>query len=122
MRKLFMLAGCFFVLTCALSLGPAVAEASQTCTVTCSSGATLQCCLNTGSCSTTSSSIDCNGTTLSCGPINTWTSCTNLCLTRRNSCYAACNFQRPCVDSCNTAYFNCGLSCGPRPTTNIGCP
>ncbi len=122
MRKLFMLMGCLFALTCALSLGPAVAEASQTCTVSCSSGTSLQCCLNSGSCSTASGSIDCNGTTLTCGPIDAWNACKADCLAMRNYCYSDCNFERTCAGYCNNWYFNCTLGCGPKPQTNIGCP
>lgn len=122
MRKVFLLAGCLLAVTAALSLGPAVASAALTCNVTCPSGATLKCCLSSGSCSSTPNSIDCNGTTLSCAAVDASNACKAACVAQRDHCGSAvCNGDRACYrEICLTDYFDCLFSC-PGAPSNIGC-
>lgn len=125
MRKMLMLAGCLMAVAVALSLGPAVASAALTCNVTCPSGATLKCCLSSGSCSSTTNSIDCNGTTMSCAAIDAYNACRSSCIAQRNACGSnVCGGDRACYrDVCMPDYFDCLTSCGGQPATNIGgCP
>ena len=121
MRKFFMLSMCLAVLAWALSVRPA--NASLTCNVTCASGATLRCCLSGGSCSSNSSSIDCNGHLMLCSDIDSYNTCRATCSADRTDCiWSVCNGEKECVGTyCSPQYFDCITNCGPFPVTNIGC-
>jgi hypothetical protein len=123
MRKLTRLLGASLGLLWVLSFGPPVAEAGPTCTASCSSGATLQCCLTSGYCTASSGSIDCNGTLMTCGPIDAYNACEDDCVAQKNYCaFYTCQSNKVCYgDYCYPEYRDCLASCGPRPTTNIGC-
>jgi hypothetical protein len=122
MRKLTRLFGASLALLCAFSFGSPGAGAGPMCTATCSSGTTLQCCLASGTCTAGSGTIDCNGTLLTCGPIDAYNACRNACENERQACSADCNFQKTCYSEyCYPAYRACLSDCGSRPTTNIGC-
>jgi hypothetical protein len=121
MRKFFMLSVCLGVLAWALSVRPA--DASLTCNVTCASGATLRCCLSSGSCSSTAGGIDCNGTLMNCSDIDSYNDCRADCRWYRDDCFwSLCNGEKECIGTyCQPQYFDCLANCGPAPTTNIGC-
>lgn len=123
MRKVLLLTGCLIAVAAALSLGPAVASAALTCNVTCPSGATLKCCLSSGSCSSTTNSIDCNGTTLSCAAVDAANACKSSCVQQRDACgLNFCHGERGCYrDVCIPEYFDCLFAC-PGAPSNIGCP
>ena len=120
MRKCNLVSG--LVLALALWFIPSTGEA-QTCTVSCGGGVTLSCCLSSGSCTSFTSSIDCNGTTLSCAAIQAYNSCNTNCVNQRNYCGSAvCGGDKACyTEVCIPDYMDCRASCGSRPTTNIGC-
>jgi hypothetical protein len=119
MRKLLILAA---LLTCCVwtdLFEPKNAQAQTgTCTVNCPGGATLRCCLTTGTCtSVPGSSINCGGTTMSCGPADQYHACVAVCAENRDACLETCIKCRGCV----FGYNLCVSNCGPAPTTNIGC-
>lgn len=123
MRRAFLLSGCLLIVAAALSLGPAVASASLTCNVTCPSGATLKCCLSSGSCSSTTTSIDCNGTMMTCEDVDSYNACRSACTQQRDACgWNVCRGDRDCYrEICIPEHMDCLIGCGGA-TTNIGCP
>ena len=119
MKRRSVLLICLVLLSAATYLSaPRIASASAMCNTTCSSGIQLRCCTS-GTCSTVSgSSVNCNGTTLSCGPVDSWSACRSVCFA--NDCTTTCEFPFECR-MCQRELNQCLSECGPTPTTNIGC-
>jgi hypothetical protein len=122
MRKLFLFVACLGLLAIASSDLSRRAEASASCTVTCSGGTVLRCC-TAGMCTAVDgSSIDCNGTSMTCGPSAAWADCRDSCDSAFDVCVSHCSVNfHACVLNCSSARSACYNRCGPAPVTNIGC-
>lgn len=126
MKQVLLLSTLLALGVCAYLLVPTIAQAqSGTCTVNCPGGSTLRCCLSSGTCSSVpGSSINCNGTTLSCGPADAHRACLDQCWVAANECSADCASKpivQICLGVCNYFYNQCISECGMPPVTNIGC-
>lgn len=117
MRKLLALT---FLLIGTLGLpqlAPTPAQASGYCSVTCPSGAVLQCCVSSGTCtSIPGTSIDCNGVPQSCDAVD----CEHTCYANYFSCSNTCSTPLQCR-WCERSYDNCVANCGPGVYENLGC-
>jgi len=116
MRKLLILASLLLATLTFGQFGPIPAQASGYCSVTCSGGVVLSCCLSSGTCtSTPGTSIDCNGILQDCAGAD----CRQTCENNFTNCQNRC--QRPAICMmCEPAYQECLQNCGGAPN-NIGC-
>lgn len=126
MKKFLGLAGLLLALTITLELGPIrLAEAAQTCSTTCSSGATLKCTTSSGTCSSSSGTVTCCGQAYSCSTIDSavaaHNNCMNGCDATADQCMSSCTVFIPCVEDCLTAQRNCHSQCPSLPQTHFFC-
>jgi hypothetical protein len=121
MRRLLVLAALLTGIVGWSSLGDA--QADQMCSVSCS-GATLQCCVSSGSCTSSPGQIECNGVVHTCAE---WEAerevagnCVDNCMAAYNACLPSCSTVT-CAGSCARTRNNCILNCPNLPQTNWGC-
>src|SRR5262245_61527392 len=101
MRKLLLLAALLPITAAAIFLGTATTRPlfATTCTTNCSC-ATLTC-TPVNYCTSTSTSLDCDGTVTTCAVADAWCACHYDCL---DSCASACAIG---PGPCNTCMRNC---------------
>jgi hypothetical protein len=111
----------FMMAIVALASYPA-AEGSAYCETTCPSGIVLKCCLASGTCTSSSDSVNCNGTVLTCAAADERHACLQACQDQLFLCRIECPSldDRVCQRACTDAYRDCQWSCPPGPTS-IGC-
>ena len=122
MRRMLLLVGLLAVVVLATYGGPTAVAASETCTATCSGGATLSCTVASGTCSSAVGTVTCcGGQTLTCGAINTWDACRTSCDTAYTNCVNHCTVRNPCLQNCLTGRSTCESHCGAQPTISLSC-
>ncbi|HYG64625.1 MAG TPA: hypothetical protein VEL74_18745 [Thermoanaerobaculia bacterium] len=118
MRRVFVLMGVVGLLVWALMPG-LPASASQMCSTSCGA-TTIQCCVSTGTCTSSAGSLNCNGTVYTCDAINAYNACKLDCLDRYMTCRSFCT-DRTCLSECAEFRTWCIADCGPMPQTSFGC-
>jgi hypothetical protein len=125
MRRLLLLVALLTVIVGWSSLAPDNAQASQMCSVSCS-GVTLQCCVSTGSCTSSPGQIECNGVVHTCAEWQAGAAALDNCLANCQAQYQACSAGcltftciGPCARARNTCEENCYVYSSPQ--SNWGC-
>jgi hypothetical protein len=121
MRRMLLMVGLLAVVTLVTYGGPTAVAASETCTATCSGGATLSCTVASGTCSSAAGMVTCCGQTHNCNAINAWDTCQNSCQTAYNTCFSHCTVFNPCVTICVNNRLTCQRNCGAQPTISFSC-
>lgn len=122
MRKLVGVLGVVTVVLLVGTLDRPAASASDTCTASCSGGATLACVVANGTCSSSDmTSVTCCGATHTCTAINQWDACRANCTTLYNECVSTCRVFDPCVENCVRARTTCQNDCGTMPQITFSC-
>lgn len=123
MRRLLALTALLTVVVGWGSLQPGNAQASQMCSTTCSGGVTLKCCVSSGSCTSSSGQISCNGVVHSCADWQAAYAAYNGCLSRCDAEFQACMSTCTtftCIEDCGSNRNFCESFCS-YPQSNWGC-
>jgi hypothetical protein len=120
MRQCLSVVAMVTVVMLALATGAQRSVATQMCSTMCSGGATLSCSAST-TCTSTSGTIVCCGTTHTCSAYNTWQACSLTCLSREQQCFHSCTQLDPCFPDCVDTFNTCKSGCGSEPPLNFSC-
>lgn len=122
MRKLLFTVGLLGLVASAGYETTPLASASQTCTVTCTSGSPITCIVASGTCSTSSNSVTCCGSTHGCSAINSYDACFQECQVAFDGCLSRCPPHINCLGKCQYYEGICiATNCGTRPVTTFSC-
>lgn len=109
MRKLLVAVTLTMIVGIAADRGRS-ASASQTCSATCEGGNSIVCTVASGTCSSSSGTVTCCGTTHNCNAINSW-----------YVCFFECVHGFPPQGVSSDIKGNCSQICGAAPQTNFSC-